>query len=141
VADEYLVRWLDGASVAQDLGITAAPDGDHRLSVRPFGAVDVSEYTASAVAINSTYTLLSIVLGEPMYLIGLSGAGDTDGKWEFLVNGSVKARGMTRAAVPVWEQSFQGRHLYIPSGATISATVKNTGVIASNYQLLLSKEI
>jgi hypothetical protein len=141
VADEYLVRWLDDSSVAQDLGITAAPDGDYRLAVRPFGAVDIIEDDALAVAVGTEAVVYTDVMAANTYFVGLSGHGETDGIWVFKVNGLVKARGETRAGVPVWRESFFARHLYVPAGLTVELTVKNTGIITANYKALIAKEI
>ena len=141
MADEYLVRWLDDSSVAHDLGITAAPDGDFRLAVRPFAAVDIIEDSALAVPVGGNATVYTDVMAANTYFVGLSGNGDTDGLWTFIVNGLVKARGETRAGVPIWRENFFDRHLYVPAGLTVAVDVKNTGIVTANYKILIAKEI
>lgn len=141
MADEYLVRLLDDASVAHDLGITAAPDGDYRLATRPFGAVDIISDAALAVPVGTEAVVYTDVMDAPAYFVGLSGRGDTDGLWTFKVDGEIKAEGETRAGVPIWRENFFGRHLYVATGLTVELTVKNTGIITANYKILIAKEI
>ena len=132
MADEYLVRWLDDLSVAQDLGITQAPDNDYRLSVQDSVSIAAIAATASAVTVGVTANMINLIAPANYYLRGFNLTGDTDALFTLSVAGSVVATEKLTPIKRVANFKFPG-YLFVALGQTILLTVKNTGIITADY--------
>jgi hypothetical protein len=133
VADEYLVRWLDDLSVAQDLGITQGPDGDYRLAIENKTSITTIAGAASAVTVGATANMVNLIAPADYYLRGFNLTGDTDALFTLSIAGSTVAIEKLTPIKRVANFTFPG-YLFVASGQAILLTVKNTGVITSDYQ-------
>lgn len=141
--EEFVWRFLDDSPspVARDLGISADPAGDYRMHVREQTALAVESNTVSALAMGDTANLINtIVAGSAWYIRGFLATGDTDGYFELKINGSLVAFDKIGPVKRISSVLFPG-FIYADIGDTVLMTLKNTGVITSDYQTTLYKGV
>lgn len=133
-APESVLQFLDESLVAQNLNITEDPEGDFYLGVNNRATVDPIYSTAASVAVGATANIYNQVAAANTRIRKIVCLGETDGFFKLKINGSVKAMGKTSPAEYNFTEDFAGGVLYVPSGASITLEVKNTGIITSDYE-------
>lgn len=140
MSNNMLLRWLDQFNVAHDLWIDPGPDGGYRLRTRSTVSITGSGGSVSAIPIGGSGNLLNLIAGSDYYLRGFNATGDTDGVFRLIVNGSTVATKKITPVVRDVEFTFPG-YLFVPAGGTVVLSVENTGVIVSDYECTLYREI
>jgi hypothetical protein len=135
-----LLRWLDQFNVAHDLWIDPGPDGGYRLRTRSTVSIAPSVGAVSAIPIGGSANLLNFIAPSDYYLRGFNVTGQTDGLFGLTVNGTLVASEKLTPIVRVVNFTFPG-YLFVPAGQSIVLSVTNTGVIPSDYNGSLYREI
>lgn len=134
---EFIVRFIKNG-IPTDLGITSHPDGQNRIDARIHQSTNLlfSGQTLS-LPVGNNALIIDQIASENIYLSGWCGTGDTDALFELFINGILMSFDKITAFVRTSNIVFPNGHIFILAGQSIQLKVTNTGVITSDYRILV----